>query len=265
MSNFTNFRAIHDELTDEMTRASHKFLPDHLRNWFDQLDNTPRVSEIVARLQDGVDIVGWLQQAEDTKNLEFALGDREKALGTKLLLFRTFGDKKQDIGLFGFRFLRVSRDVNDNARAFVEQVFSPMARELRRYLEGELARPDGGEKVPVPVPASDRSVSVAHNSQAYEDAGAAMEKLETAIREANDFAEPLEREQREAEVAAARRLLRATLVRLEPLVALLRPIVVEYVIKVKDGLVAHAAAATVVALIALLGAFGPLLKSMLGL
>jgi hypothetical protein len=264
MSDFTNFRAIYDELTDEMTRASHQFLPDHLRNWFDQLDNTPRVSEIVARLQDGVDIVGWLQQAEDTKNLEFA-GDREKALGTKLLLFRTFADKKQDIGLFGFRFLRVSRDVNDNARAFIEQVFSPMARELRRYLEGELAHPDGGEKVPVPVPASDRSVPVAHNSQAYEDADAAMEKLETAIREANDFAEPLEREQREAEVAAARRLLRATLVRLEPLVALLRPIVVEYVMKVKDGLVAHAAAATVVALIALLGAFGPLLKSMLGL
>ncbi|MBP1064836.1 hypothetical protein JOE51_006303 [Bradyrhizobium japonicum] len=265
MSDFTNFRAVYDELTDEVTRASNQFLPDHLRNWFDQLDNTPRVSEIVARLQHGVHIEEWLRQAVDTKNLEFGR-EREKALGTKLLLFRTFSDKKQDIGLLGFHFFHVSRNVNDNAGAFVAQVFSPMARELRRYLEGELARPDR-EKVPVPapVPASDRTVSVDHNSKDYLDADAAMERLETALREANDFPDVLEREQREAEVSAARRLLRATLVRLEPLAVLLKPILVVYATKVKDGIVAHAATATVTALIALIGALAPLFKTMLGL
>jgi hypothetical protein len=92
-----------------------------------------------------------------------------------------------------------------------------------------------------------------------------MEKLEAAIHEANDFPDLLEKEQCEAEVSAARRLLRATLVRLQPLVALLRPILVQYGTKVKDGLIAHAATATVTALIALLGVLAPLFKTMLGL
>jgi hypothetical protein len=264
MSDFTNFRAVYDELTDEVTRARYQFLPDHLRNWFAQLDSTPQVSAIVGRLQDGLDFDGWVQQAiaDNNRQLDWG-GDHEKALGMKLLLFRAFADKRQDIGGFGLQFLHVGPNINDNAQAFVEQVFSPMARELRRYLEREVASPDG-EKVPVPVsvPASDRSVPIDHNGQSYADADAAMEKLEIAIREANDFPDPVEKEQREAEVSAARRLLRAPLVRLEPLVSLLKPILVDYATKVKDGLVAHAATATVAALTAL---FGVVLKSMLGL
>jgi hypothetical protein len=264
MSDFTNFRAVYGELTDEVTRARYPFLPDHLRNWFGLLDDTPEVAAIVRRLQNGLDFDGWIQQATASGNhtLDWG-GDREKALGMKLLLFRAFADRKQDAAGFGLQFLNVGTELNDNASAFVEQVFSPMARELRRYLEGEVARPES-EKVPVSVavPASDRCVPIDHNSKEYADAEAAMEKLETAIREANDFSEPLEKEQREAEVAAARRLLRAAQVRLEPLAALLRPILVEYVTKVKDGLVAHAAGVTVTALIAL---FGILFKSMLGL
>lgn len=55
-----------------------------------------------------------------------------------------------------------------------------------------------------------------------------MEKLEKAIWEANDFNDPLEKEQREAEVSAARRLMKAVRVRLEPLVALVKPILVQF-------------------------------------
>jgi hypothetical protein len=220
---------------------------------------------VVQKLEHGLDIDGWIQRAMEDSNQARSLdwgSVREKALGMKLLLFRAFADKRQDIAGFGLHFIRVGRDINDNARAFVDQVFSPMARELRRFLEGELARPEI-EKVPIPpVPASDRSVTIDHNSLAYADAEAAMEKLEAAIHEANDFPDLLEKEQREAEVSAARRLLRAALVRLEPLVALLRPILVEYGTKVKDGLIAHAATATVDRLIALLGV---LFKTMLGL
>jgi hypothetical protein len=267
MSDFTNFRAVYDELTDEVARAAYAFMPGHLRNWFDHLDGTPQVSAVISRLQEGLDVDGWLHQAMDIKKLTWG-GDREKALGMKLLLFRTFAYEKMDIGLFGFNMLRVSRNPDENARVVIEQMFSPMARELRRALEGELGRPQS-EKVPIPVPlsvpASDRSVPIDHNSQAYADADAAMEKLETAIREANDFPDPAEKEQREAEVSAARRLLWARIVRLEPLVALLRPILVEYVSKVKDGLVAHAASATVNALTELFATLGALFKSMLGL
>jgi hypothetical protein len=42
----TNFRAVFDELTDEVNRATYQFLPDHIANWFKTLDTTPRVAAI---------------------------------------------------------------------------------------------------------------------------------------------------------------------------------------------------------------------------
>jgi hypothetical protein len=80
-----------------------------------------------------------------------------------------------------------------------------------------------------------------------------MEQLEKAIREANDFDDPLEKEQREAEVSAARRLLKAARVRVDALVALLKPLVVQYATKLKDNLVGIAVTGTVSALVYLFG------------
>jgi hypothetical protein len=45
---FTNFRAVYDDLTDDVMPARHQFLPDHLRNWSRQIDETPSVSSIGA-------------------------------------------------------------------------------------------------------------------------------------------------------------------------------------------------------------------------
>jgi len=210
MSDFTNFRAVYDDLTDEVSRARYPFIPDHLRNWFKHLDETPRVSAIVRRLEHGLDIDRFTEMAMSSHTRTLDWGDHdEKSLGMRLLLFRRFADGKQDIGLYGFHFLRVSRNVNDNARAFVEQVFEPMARELRRFLEKDVARLERDEAEEAQrVPASDRVVLLNHNSKEYTDADEAMERLEKAIREANDFEDLDEKEQREAEVSAARRLLK---------------------------------------------------------
>lgn len=252
MSDFTNFRAVYDELTDEVSRSTNAFLPDHLRNWFEQLDNTPRIAEIVQRLQGGLEIGPWLAAALNSGGSFLGSGrldwgnNKEKAIGMKLLLFREAAARKHDISLLGLHFIHAGRNINDNARAFIEQVFEPMARELRRYLEAEVAKMDA-------IPASDRVVTINHNSKEYADADAALEQLEKAIREANDFDDPLEKEQREAEVSAARRLLKAARVRVEALAALLKPIVTQYATKLKDSLVGMAVQGTIGALGYLLG------------
>ena len=59
MSNFTNFRAVLDELTDEVARARYQFLADHLNGWFRQLDQTPVVNEVVQDLQSSLDFDKW--------------------------------------------------------------------------------------------------------------------------------------------------------------------------------------------------------------
>ncbi|MGY8678350.1 hypothetical protein Q2941_11085 [Bradyrhizobium sp. UFLA05-153] len=124
------------------------------------------------------------------------------------------------------------------------QIFLPTTRELLRYIEEHF------DKV---VPASDRTVTINHNSKEYTDADAAMEKLEKTIREASDFDDPLEKDQREAEVSAGRRLLKATRVRVNVLLALLKPIVTQYGTKLKDSLIGMAVQATIGVLGHLLG------------
>lgn len=73
------------------------------------------------------------------------------------------------------------------------------------------------------------------------------------LRGANDFAEPEEKEQRIAEVSAARRVMQAVQVRVEPIVALLKSVVVQFSTKLKETLVGIAVNKTVGALSAIIG------------
>jgi hypothetical protein len=255
VSDFSNFRAVYDELTDEVNRARYQFLPDHLRNWFEHMDDTPQVAEIVRRLQAGQDLDAWYKQAESTRGSFVGSGalqwpeGKEKALGMKLLMFRACAEKKLEAAMIGYAFVYVGSNINDNAHAVIEQIFMPMASELRRYLEREVA------KLPTnpSIPASDRVVSLDHNKPEYQEAVESLDRLVKTIKESNDYADIEEREQRIAEVSAARLLMDAVRVRIEPLVSLLRPIVIQFATELKDNLVAIAVTATVAALTALFG------------
>ncbi|MBR1214618.1 hypothetical protein [Bradyrhizobium sp. JYMT SZCCT0180] len=261
MSDFSNFRAVYNELTDAVTSARHQFFKDHLANFFDTIDQTPNAARIVADLESRVDLKKWYEEAKESVGsfvgsgtLNWPKGRTEK-LAMRVALLRAFSTEAIDPIDFAHDFLYSENNFDINISDISQQLFSPTGRELLRYIETHFDNPPG-------VPASDRVVTVNHNSPDYADADAAMEKLEKAIREANDFPEPEVKEQREAEVSAARRLMRAVRVRLEPLVALLKPLLVQYGTKVKDGLIAAAAAATTAALITL---FGLIFKSLLGL
>jgi hypothetical protein len=56
----------------------------------------------------------------------------------RLSLFRAAAERTVDLGELGFQFVNVGANINNNARAFVDQVFRPMASELRRYLSERL-------------------------------------------------------------------------------------------------------------------------------
>jgi hypothetical protein len=118
-----------------------------------------------------------------------------------------------------------------------------MAAELRRYLEREIAT----------VPAADRVVPLDHNSPSYREIVDDLERLENALRSSNEYSDETEKGQRIAEVSASRRLLEAGQVRVEALVALLRPVIVQFTTKVKDNLITAAALAVSGGIIAWLG------------
>ncbi|MEA2860176.1 MAG: hypothetical protein QOC72_2215 [Methylobacteriaceae bacterium] len=248
MSDFSNFRAIYDELTDEVSSARYQFIPDHLQRWFEHIEDAPSIAEIVHKLQEGLNFEEWYEAAKATYDVDGASfnwpKEREKNLGMKLLLFRACADGELDAADIGYWFVAQHADLNMLARAFVTDVFVPMARELRRYLE----------QVVQTAPASDRVVQLNHNQPEYKEVGAALEALERTLAEANDYpGEPEEREQRIAEVSATRRLLAAARVRTEALVALVRPLAIQFGTKLKDTVIGTAVTALMAALGALIG------------
>jgi hypothetical protein len=233
-----------------VSRAQHQFVADHLRNWFETIDQTPRPAAIVARLEKLVNFKEWYEvmQVNYRKNggnftLDFG-HTKDKKLAMRLALFRAISRNELNAAEVGFQWTNTGeKNINATARNLIQQIFMPMARELRRLFEAEL-------NSPATAPAADRDVSLNHNSQGYLETIEAADEVEKALRETNDFPDQEERQQRIAEVSAVRRLLQAIRIRIEPVVTLLKPLVEQARTKLKDTLVGMA----VSKLIGLLGA-----------
>jgi hypothetical protein len=244
---FVNFRAVYDVLTDEVMRSRSAFLPDHIRSWFERIDGTPAVAAIVERLQTGLDGDAWLKERLSDRSITrrnlLLPAEPDKSLGLRLLMFRAVAEGRQNAGLLGFVFTPVGRDANTSARAFIDQVFGPMARELRRYLENELST----------VPASDRTVTLDHNSSTYTEAMRALDELEQTLRRANDYPDMEDRDQRIVEVSATKRLLKSARVRLAAIVALAGPTLLCLTTKFADSAIGKAATKAIDALMSLFG------------
>jgi len=84
----------------------------------------------------------------------------------------------------------------------------PKDREQRLGMQLQLFRP-----------ASDRVVRLDHNSPNYIGAKEALETLERLLQETNDYPDPEDKEQKIAEISAARRLLQAVRVRVKAILA----------------------------------------------
>lgn len=92
-----------------------------------------------------------------------------------------------------------------------------------------------------------------HNSAAYGEAVEALEELEEALRGANDFAEVEEKEQRVAEISAARRLMQSVRVQVKALVGLVKGVAVQFGTKLKDTAIGLAVAKALAALGVIVG------------
>jgi hypothetical protein len=202
---FANFRAVYDELTDEVMRSHVQFLADHLANWFQTLDTTSDVAPIVQKLQRRVEFEPWMNEVEASVRLNRSLTwpkEPEDRLAMQLLLFRSVAEARNGelIAGYGWRFIPShDNNINNSARRFIDQVFRPMAAELRRYLERNVAS----------VPAADRIVTLNHNSPDYQHMMSALETLEEVLRSTNDYPDAEEKERVVAEISAGRRLLQA--------------------------------------------------------
>lgn len=236
----SNFHATYDELTRDVLLAMNSFMPERLQEWFAHLDGEPEAAAAIQKLQAGQHFSHWFAMQgrspqPGAPRLQWPEGN-DKRLGMQLLLFRSMARGDINAGMLGKMYVPGSgKNINDNSRSFIDQVFRPMTRELIWYL-----RRVGEAKAEEPVPAADRVVPLDHNSKRYSDTIGAADEVEKAIREANDFPDPEEKEQRIAEVSAVRRLLQAARVRVEAVVVLLKPLAEQAKTKLRDTIVGMA-------------------------
>lgn len=250
----SNFHVTYDSLVHDILGARHQFIAERLQEWFAILDETPDVSRIISRLEEGLDFKNWFGGCENSGESFEGNGKltypptREGRLGMQLKLFRAVAQETLEAWELGHTYTYAGSNMDANAQAFIQQVFHPLQKDLLRHIDRQL------ENMKDEIPASDRVVRIDHNSPSYREAEEALDNLEHGLQSTNEFpGEPEEKDQFIAEVSAARRLLQAARVRIVALVELLKPLLVQFVAKVKDGVIATLATAAVAAIVALLG------------
>lgn len=248
MSNqFDKLFAEYDELVSDISNSTHIFFRGNLKRWLNFLDSSAQFARpILQQLEASANFPVWYEpyriamMGMGNASVEWPDKRRER-LGTELLLFRQFANDGIDPLVFALTILGTGRNGNDGVRGIINQMFIPMARELRRYLRNETVVSSGGDTF---VPASDRIVELDHNSSVYADSMAALGKLEDAVVQSNDYADTDDKEQRIAELSASRRLLQSARVRVVAISALLLPLLSWLIKEFTGGLIGQLAEAT---------------------
>jgi hypothetical protein len=217
----------YDELVTDIQGSGYQTFPHNLQRWFSFLDSSASLAGILPLLESSVNFKTWYEKCLQTRSSMAGSAQLDwpekttQQLGLKLRLFRLLGNKNIQPHEFCSNFLYVEGDLNAMVANIIRQLFAPLGRELRRYIIRETERQ---QTFSLPIPATDRVVHLNHNSAAYEETIGAIEETEKAISIANDYDDLQDKEQRLAELSAARRLLASTRVRVGAVTAIAGPV-----------------------------------------
>lgn len=208
------------ELTGDVVRSKHQLFTDNLQRWFSHLESDPQALAIISSLERQVDFRTWYQDSISTVRGMVGSGklkwppDLKMRLGLHLGLFRQFANSELSPADFCMKFLYSDNNFSVMVSDINNQIFDPFSRDLIKYL-ARYASNNYGD-----VPASDRIVSLDHNSREFQEADAALSEVEKAITESNEI-KPEDRELRTTEIAAGKTLLRSATVRVSAIVPVL--------------------------------------------
>lgn len=213
----------YDDATSDVVTSRAATIDTNLERWFEVLEDDPVVLKIIQELERRVDFQNWYEK-ETARNTGMG-GDlrwpsgRENRIAMQILAFRAMQQEKPDLLNFHHEFMASSSNQLDTIVYDVtSQVFQPMARDLRKHIERVYDSEIGVEEFA--IPASDRTVTIAHNSEDHAVVIEQLDQLEELISTANDFSNVEERDQCAAETSATRRLLNSARVRVDALISL---------------------------------------------
>lgn len=199
----------YDSLTNDVMASNYTNHTFSLKRWFFYLDNHPVFSGQVKSLIDAVDFKKWYEDGKKTMTgmvgsgtLEWPL-DTKSRLGFQLSLFRSFAEEETDVGDFCSYFMYTGSRYEDMVREVNDQYFRIMARDLRKLLKSEPKQAN--------IPASDRYVTLDHNSADYKKVIAVLTDLINKVETNNEFkvSDPEAQERTVTELNVSKALLSA--------------------------------------------------------
>jgi hypothetical protein len=214
------FFTSYDDLVTDVSNALPGDFPLHLIRWFGNIEEYAPAAVIVKGLEGPIDPVSWLERAQreatsgiGTTSLPWST-DSSELLGQQLGLCRLLSRRDLDPQNLVVNYMYSSsarHNAENSVRTLVQQVFRPLARDLRRRLWREIQ--DAQLDETLAIPAADRVVRIDHNSAAYQDALAKLDSVSEALRGAN-LPDPELKAQLTTELAVGRSLFESPRVRL---------------------------------------------------
>lgn len=256
MLSWEEFVEEYNDCVSDVQNADYKSHSLKLIDFFNLLDASYFSKNHIRNLESLVDFGAWYNSGKSTTgsmvgsgNLNWSSNKNER-LGQNLSLFRNFSKDSNAVVKFSLNFLYAGSNYNDMIYKLNEQLFTPFSRDLFKYIrrnQNTLGKQE--------APASDRIVSLDHNSSEYQIVMKKLEELKDTLRKNNQLAieEPQDQSRVIAEISAAQDLLKAPRVRVD----IVKDIIVtalKYIgHKIADNIVDIAIKAIFLGLTALLG------------
>lgn len=212
------FFETYDDAAHRLYRARYEDFSRYLRSWLENLDTAPSILGVEIRrlrsIQDFSDVeVNVMVKPRGmvgSGRLNWSDDFETRAAG-HLALLRELAFADLDPSSFAFDYFYAGdNNITRTVQEMAQHLFEPHAVELRRHLE---AIADDEEDLPT-VPASDRVVSLDHNSAAFREVVSSIEVVEERLRENNELL-PDEKARIHLELRSGVDLLKAPRTRLE--------------------------------------------------
>lgn len=260
MLTFEQIEQEFDDLVSDACAAKSNFFCQAVGDFVRYIESQEPFAKVAAQVSKGVDFPKWLAQQEATIE-RHSVGSGSitwppnafDKLGVQIGLMKHFASSEEAYTDFHQWFIGSDGNFDDAAAELGDQFIRPFARDFKRAVARHLQTVSEGKDARY-VPASDRIVSLDHNSDPYKEADKALSEIIRQVRASNELnADPDTKARVLAELEAGQTLWKATKVRVTAIMATVMPALKWVAVAGAAGIIGEMATGAITSLLRALG------------
>jgi hypothetical protein len=244
--------AEYDSLVADASQSVAQQFGGNTGRWLHFIETTPPTDAVVSALGQNLGRDDWIKCYATTGvamgggNVSLPL-EKQPRLGAQLDLMRIFARGEWEPFQLALATMRTGQtNFNALTQLVVRQIFQPLARDLRRYID------ENWPAEPTQESNSERVVRLNHDSDVYREAIESLNTVRDAVARSNSYNDPIDKAQQLAELSASRQLLDAPQVRADAIRSLPLRCLRYLRDRITDGVVSALIEAAIKAILALI-------------